>query len=135
MGKLTALVKNEYIKQLKKRSTIIILILTAIVSVGFTGIVKLSTLEMTDMGDYTPDTSYSVEIEDARRNGDNKSLEYYTFLSEQGISTADWRYDPAVTALGEGSFDSVAGYVQKNSSEDISIAKECQCFIQKNNNT
>lgn len=120
MGKLTALVKNEYIKQLKKRSTIIILILTAIVSVGFTGIVKLSTLEMTDMGDYTPDTSYSVEIEDARRNGDDKSLEYYTFLSEQGISTADWRYDPAVTALGDGSFDSVAGYVQKNSSEDIS---------------
>lgn len=121
MGKLTALVKNEYIKQLKKRSTIIILILTAIVSVGFTGIVKLSTLEMSDpeFDDHTPDTSYSVEIEDARRNGDDTSLEYYTFLSEQGISTADWRYPLVQAASDNGDSNKATAYILKNEQGDI----------------
>lgn len=116
LSKLFGLIKNEYIKQLHKRSTLIILVLVALGTIGFTGLIRISTLEYEDYyvggeADYTVDTEYVMEIKDATDNGDTAELEYYNYLRSEKISQFDWRKALADTAFDRSADVSDAAFV------------------------
>ena len=102
MAKFCRLVKNEYIKVFTKVSTLVLLILVVLFSLGFTSIMKigeviseknynsyyssLSTDEMLD--NYRSNIEY---LKQEQAEGYEAEVAYYEFLIDQKIRYEDWR--------------------------------------------
>ena len=94
MSKFMGLVKNEYIKQLKKKSTMFIFILVAIVAFGFSGLVKLMTVIDADVDEIKENFKsydYSEQIETAKNENDEKLEKYYIYLQDNKINMTNWK--------------------------------------------
>lgn len=106
MNRFMGLLKNEYIKQLKKKSTLFIFILVAVVAFGLAGLVKLSLIFDGDLDDIKArfkNYDYSDDIALAEEDGDEKEAEYYRFLQENKINMTNWKRSLADAAYGYSS--------------------------------
>ena len=107
MSKFMGLLKNEYIKQLKKKSTLFIFILVGVFAFGLAGLVKLTMLIDTDLDDLKATFTsydYSDDIDTAKENGEEKLTEYYEYLQENRINRTNWKRGLA-GVMFEQSFD------------------------------
>lgn len=104
MGKFCRLVKNEYIKVFTKVSTLVLLILVVLFSLGFTSIMKIGqVLSERSMNYYYSEKTddlvvegYKETIESLKQEqaeGYEAEVEYYEFLIANKISWIDWRND------------------------------------------
>lgn len=101
MNKFFDLVKNEYVKILKKKSTLFIFILVAVFAFGLAGIVKITLLIDGDLDELqTKLTSYDYteDIETAKADKDEKMVGYYTYLQDNKINSTNWK-KPLVEAM------------------------------------
>ena len=107
MSKFMGLLKNEYIKQLKKKSTLFIFILVGVFAFGLAGLVKLTMLIDTNLDDLKATFTsydYSDDIDTAKENGEEKLTEYYEYLQENRINRTNWKRGLA-GVMFEQSFD------------------------------
>lgn len=98
MVKMLRLVQNEYIKILKKTSTIIIFILIAVMSVGLIAVSKFAEyqIDLYMSSEINNESDYTFEIKDLELNkpaGYELMIEKYNFMKENKIKTLDWRKD------------------------------------------
>ncbi len=111
MGKFCRLVKNEYIKVFTKVSTLVLLILVVLFSLGFTSIMKIGQVMNERTISYYDNRNSEEAIEEYRRiienvkqeqaEGYEAEVEYYQFLIDQKIGWNDWRNDYAYTTIQE----------------------------------
>lgn len=102
MVKMLNLVKNEYIKTMKKISTKIIFILVIIFAVGLVGIAKVAEKVnegyMAEYGETASDPDYSYAInnaEEMKYDGYEYDVEHYNYLQKYNIHYTSWRYEAA----------------------------------------
>ena len=94
MSKFMGLVKNEYIKQLKKKSTLFIFILVAVVAFGFSGLVKLTTIidaDVDEIKERFASYDYSEQIESAKDDKNDELVKFYTYLQDNKINQTNWK--------------------------------------------
>ncbi|MCI8501853.1 MAG: ABC transporter permease subunit [Oscillospiraceae bacterium] len=102
MGKFFRLVQNEHIKIFTRISTWVLIILMAVVSIGFTGLMKLIEYQNNNVV-YTDDykESYEREIQylkSDKSEGYEIQIERYEFLIAQDINPyGTWQYEAAST--------------------------------------
>lgn len=104
MSKFMGLLKNEYIKQLKKKSTLFIFILVAVFAFGLAGLVKLTMMIEGDLDETKEQFTrydYSDGIELAKEDNDEKLVEYYTYLQDNKINYTNWKYPLAAAMYGQ----------------------------------
>ena len=107
------LLKNEYIKQLKKKSTLFIFILVGVVAVGLAGIVKLSLFiegDMDELKEHFTSYDYSDQIESAKEEKDDKLLQYYTYLQDNKINYTNWKAPLADVMFGQTPDNTLIAY-------------------------
>jgi ABC-2 type transport system permease protein len=112
LGRFFALVKNEYIKILKKKSTRVMIVLLLLSVVGFCGVFKLMEIEYQSYNYYgvaddgTVDYSEDIDWLNTTKPDDYEAtIAKYRFLQENNIPYSDWRYE----AVMEFSADNTAG--------------------------
>lgn len=98
MGRFFALVKNEYIKNLKKVSAIIMLIIIVLAAFGLSGIGALSNrfissyeaFDDNNTGDYTADNEW---LEETKPEGYELDIKLNNYLEQKEIPMGSWEYE------------------------------------------
>lgn len=134
MSKFMGLLKNEYIKQLKKKSTVFIFILVAVFAFGLAGLVKVSLMiggDVDEMKEKFRSYDYSDQIDSAKEDKNEGLVEYYTYLQDNKINQTNWKLDLADVMFDQGGSDlSFVYQAAKNYEGDI---KELYDGFIKNN--
>ena len=106
MNKFFSLVKNEYIKILKKKSTLFIFILVAVFAFGMAGLMKIVMYfdedGLADVKEEMVSYDYSDEIATAKEEKDEKGLNYHTYLQDNKINPTNWKKPLAQAMFGMG---------------------------------
>ncbi len=98
MGKFFRLVQNEHIKIFTRTSTWILVILMAVVSIGFTGLMKLIQYQNNNViytNDYKENYEREIQyLKSDKPDGYETQIEMYEFLIAQDINWyGTWQYD------------------------------------------
>lgn len=108
LDRFFSLVKNEYIKILKKLSTKILLAVLAISVVGLSGILLVAkhtaqreSQWFSETNSYEEDYNNEIEwLKDTKPDGYEASVKLYEFMIDNQIDYSDWRYDAAMSLDG-----------------------------------
>ena len=114
MSKFMGLLKNEYIKQLKKKSTLFIFILVAVFAFGLAGLVKLSLMiggDIDEIKEKFTSYDYSEDIDREKEAGNDDLVEYYTYLQDNKINRTNWKNDLATVMFNMGGDRNAVAYV------------------------
>ncbi|WP_051589056.1 ABC transporter permease [Ruminococcus sp. NK3A76] len=135
MSKFMGLLKNEYIKQLKKKSTLFIFVLVAVFAFGLAGLVKLTLLIDGDLDETKSrftSYNYTDEIEAAKENKNDKHLEYLTYLQDNKINITNWKVELAQVKFDEELYSKTSLAYRASEGYDGDIKTLYGGFIENN---
>ena len=131
MAKFFRLVKNEYIKTLKKVSTIIMLIIIVVCALGMSLMFMPVEYDFSYPGIIEEDNFNSTIqwFEDNKPDGYEKDIEFYKHLNEKGVAPDSWQADIAEKIMATVNDDQLFDVLDNVLDENGDWQKSCKVLL------